>query len=125
MLFLANLGLGDDPTENLHVAALEDYVAQLGGSDAISTVCAVLEDELGQIECPDERVEFVPSAGPTHHRACLGLSLYLSPTRARCSAVLSSFFAFKTKLTEISINLFGLYDCESWCDGAGRRHGPT
>ena len=95
VLFLANLGLGDDPTENLHVAALEDYVAQLGGSDAISTVCAVLEDELGQIECPDERVEFVPSAGPTYHRACLGLSLYLSPTRARCSAVLSSFFAFK------------------------------
>ena len=51
MLFLANVGLGDEGTResNEHVAALHEHS---GG--AMVSVCAVLEEELGQLEDAEE-----------------------------------------------------------------------
>jgi len=60
MLFLANVGLGDEGTResNEHVAALHEHS---GG--AMVSVCAVLEEELGQLEDAEERREFLAELG--------------------------------------------------------------
>eukprot|EP01047_Picozoa_sp_COSAG01_P064933 COSAG01_NODE_8677_length_2699_cov_33.142308_1_plen_230_part_00 len=61
ILYLANLGLGDQPHDNEHVGALRGYAAAAGAP--VATVCAVLEDELGQMSDEAERREFMQELG--------------------------------------------------------------
>lgn len=65
VLYLTNIGLGDDPdpTNNAHVAALHEYAASDGGGAPVAAVCAVLEEELMQMDDAAERSEFLTELG--------------------------------------------------------------
>ena len=57
--------MGDeaDPADNVHVKALHDYAANEGGGAPVASVCAVLEEELIQMDDPAERAEFLADFG--------------------------------------------------------------
>ena len=65
MLYLTNVGLGDDsdPVSNAHVAALHEYAATDGGGAPVAGVCAVLEEELMLMNDAAERSEFLTELG--------------------------------------------------------------
>lgn len=65
VLYLTNIGLGDDPSpaDNVHLAALHDYAANDGGGAPVAAVCAVLEEELMQMDNEAERTDFLTELG--------------------------------------------------------------